>query len=77
MVAAAAGSCAFALAWPSRSGPPPVPWLAPAVPAPLPGLAGAGLPAVLVCPLGFVAAPLAVVWALAPALRFPAAAAGL
>lgn len=77
LVAAAAGYCDFDLAWQSRSGPPQVPWLEPDVTDQLTGLAGAGINAVIVCPIGFVADHIEVVWDLDHELRLQAEAAGI
>ena len=48
--------------WQSRSGPPQVPWLEPDVADHLTTLAEAGTKAVIVCPIGFVADHIEVVW---------------
>ncbi len=48
--------------WQSRSGPPQVPWLEPDVADHLSTLADAGTKAVIVCPVGFVADHIEVVW---------------
>src|SRR4051812_10149496 len=42
------------LAWQSRSGPPTIPWLEPDVGEVLPELAAAGVPGVVVVPIGFI-----------------------
>jgi ferrochelatase len=52
----------FDLVWQSRSGPPAVPWLEPDVGDHLRALAAAGTRAVVVCPTGFVADHLEVLW---------------
>lgn len=52
----------FDLVWQSRSGPPHVPWLGPDVNDHLRSLAAAGARAVVVCPTGFVADHLEVLW---------------
>lgn len=62
LVAAAAGRSDFDQVWQSRSGPPQVPWLEPDVAEHLSGLSDAGVKAVIVCPLGFVADHIEVVW---------------
>ncbi len=55
--------------WQSRSGPPQVPWLEPDVADHLTTLAEAGTKAVIVCPIGFVADHIEVVWDLDHELR--------
>jgi ferrochelatase len=50
------------LVWQSRSGPPEVPWLEPDVNDRLRALAAQGTTAVVVCPTGFVADHLEVLW---------------
>lgn len=50
------------LVWQSRSGPPQVPWLEPDILDHLRALHARGVPAVVVCPIGFVADHLEVVW---------------
>src|SRR6201993_2057178 len=77
LVAAAAGYADYDLAWQSRSGPPRVPWLEPDVADHLTTLAAAGTEAVIVCPLGFVADHIEVVWDLDHELRLQAEAAGM
>jgi ferrochelatase len=77
LVAAAAGYSQYDLAWQSRSGPPQVPWLEPDVATYLNALADAGSNAVVVCPIGFVADHIEVVWDLDHELRAQAAAAGI
>lgn len=62
LVAAAAGFTDYDQVWQSRSGPPQVPWLEPDVGDHLSVLAGAGTKAVVVCPIGFVADHIEVVW---------------
>ncbi len=62
LVAAAAGYADFDLVWQSRSGPPQVPWLEPDVGDHLAVLAEAGTTAVIVCPVGFVADHIEVIW---------------
>jgi len=69
LVAAAAGHRDFDQVWQSRSGPPQVPWLEPDVADHLSGLAAAGVKAVIVCPLGFVADHIEVVWDLDTELK--------
>jgi ferrochelatase len=77
LVAAAAGYADYDLAWQSRSGPPQVPWLEPAVDDHLAMLAASGTNAVVVCPIGFVADHIEVVWDLDNELRSQAEAAGM
>jgi protoporphyrin/coproporphyrin ferrochelatase len=81
LVAAAAGYVDYDLVWQSRSGPPQVPWLEPDVASHLTTLAGpgnkAGTKAVVVCPIGFVADHIEVVWDLDHELRSQAEAAGI
>lgn len=62
LVAAAAGYRDFDVVWQSRSGPPQVPWLEPDVGDHLSTLAEAGSKAVIVCPVGFVADHIEVIW---------------
>ena len=59
----------FDQVWQSRSGPPQVPWLEPDVADHLSSLADAGTKAVIVCPIGFVADHIEVVWDLDNELR--------
>ncbi len=77
LVAAAAGYAEYDLAWQSRSGPPQVPWLEPDVADHLTALAEAGTEAVIVCPVGFVADHIEVVWDLDEELRSQAQEAGV
>ncbi len=77
LVAAAAGYAEYDLVWQSRSGPPQVPWLEPDVADRLATLADAGTKAVIVCPIGFVADHIEVVWDLDTELRAQAQAAGI
>jgi ferrochelatase len=60
--AAAAPDLRYDLVWQSRSGPPRVPWLEPDVNDHLAALAGDGVTAVVVSPIGFVSDHLEVVW---------------
>ncbi len=69
LVAAAAGYADYDQVWQSRSGPPQVPWLEPDVGDHLSALAEAGTTAVIVCPIGFVADHIEVVWDLDNELR--------
>ena len=77
LVAAVAGYADYDLTWQSRSGPPQVPWLEPDVADHLTTLAAAGTKAVIVCPIGFVADHIEVVWDLDHELRLQAEAAGI
>src|ERR1700733_9182033 len=77
LVAAAAGYRDYDLAWQSRSGPPQVPWLKPDVADHLSALAATGTNAVIICPIGFVADHIEVVWDLDQELRAQAEAAGI
>ena len=72
LVAAAAGYDDYDQVWQSRSGPPQVPWLEPDVADHLAALAEAGTGAVIVCPVGFVADHIEVVWDLDHELRLQA-----
>jgi ferrochelatase len=69
LVAAAAGYDDYDQVWQSRSGPPKVPWLEPDIADHLTTLAEAGTKAVIVCPIGFVADHIEVVWDLDHELR--------
>ena len=62
LVAAAAGYADYDQVWQSRSGPPSVPWLEPDVADHLCVLAETGTKAVIVCPIGFVADHIEVIW---------------
>jgi protoporphyrin/coproporphyrin ferrochelatase len=77
LVATAAGYGDYDVVWQSRSGPPQVPWLEPDVGDHLTALATAGTRAVIVCPIGFVADHIEVVWDLDNELRSQADAAGV
>lgn len=77
LVATAAGYTDYDLAWQSRSGPPQVPWLEPSIEDHLLALAASGAKAVIVCPVGFVADHIEVVWDLDQELRLQAQAAGV
>jgi len=77
LVAAATGHSDYDQVWQSRSGPPQVPWLEPDVADHLSALAEAGTKAVIVCPIGFVADHIEVVWDLDRELRQQAEAAGI
>jgi ferrochelatase len=69
LVATAAGYDEYDQVWQSRSGPPHVPWLEPDVADHLTALAEHGTTAVIVCPIGFVADHIEVVWDLDHELR--------
>jgi ferrochelatase len=77
LVAKAAGCVDYDQVWQSRSGPPQVPWLEPDVGDHLSALADAGTRAVVVCPIGFVADHIEVVWDLDNELREQADQAGI
>ncbi|OBI84125.1 ferrochelatase [Mycobacterium asiaticum] len=77
LVASAAGYDDYDLVWQSRSGPPQVPWLEPDVGDHLASLAQVGTKAVIVCPIGFVADHIEVVWDLDTELRQQAEALGV
>ncbi|WFE27942.1 ferrochelatase [Solwaraspora sp. WMMD791] len=62
VAAEAAPDLPYDLVWQSRSGPPQVPWLEPDVNDHLRDLAGQGVTAVVVSPVGFVSDHLEVVW---------------
>ena len=72
LVAEAAGYDDYDQVWQSRSGPPQVPWLEPDVADHLTALERAGTAAVVVCPIGFVADHIEVVWDLDHELRLQA-----
>jgi ferrochelatase len=69
LVATAAGYADYDQVWQSRSGPPQVPWLEPDIADHLTALAERGTKAVIVCPIGFVADHIEVVWDLDTELR--------
>src|ERR1700756_2495848 len=77
LVAAAAGYTDYDLTRQSRDAPPQVAWLEPDVADHLTPLAAAGTKAVIVCPVGFVADHVEVVWDLDHELRLQAEAAGM
>ena len=77
LVAAAAGFADYDQVWQSRSGPPAIRWLEPDVGQHLGALAATGTTAVIVCPIGFVADHIEVVWDLDEELRDQAQAAGI
>ncbi|MGK2879291.1 MAG: ferrochelatase [Mycobacterium sp.] len=77
LVAEAAGVDDYDQVWQSRSGPPRIPWLGPDIADHLAALVDAGAKAVIVCPIGFVADHIEVVWDLDTELAAQAAAAGV
>ncbi|MCB0947984.1 MAG: ferrochelatase [Mycobacterium sp.] len=77
LVAAAAGYREYDQVWQSRSGPPQVPWLEPDVSDHLTALSRTGTEAVIVCPVGFVADHIEVVWDLDNELAQHAAGIGI
>ncbi len=62
LVAVELGLDAHDVVWQSRSGPPQVPWLEPDVVDHLDALHAAGVPAVVVAPVGFVSDHVEVIW---------------
>jgi ferrochelatase len=76
-VAELAGYSEFDQVWQSRSGPPEVPWLEPDICDHLADVAARGVPAVIVCPVGFVSDHLEVVWDLDNEARDKAAELGI
>jgi protoporphyrin/coproporphyrin ferrochelatase len=77
LAATAAGYDDYDQVWQSRSGPPQVPWLEPDISDHLTTLAQAGTRAVIICPIGFVADHIEVVWDLDHELRQQAERAGI
>jgi ferrochelatase len=77
LVASAAGYADYDLAWQSRSGAERIPWLEPDISDHLATLATASVKSVIVCPIGFVADHIEVVWDLDHELRSQAEAAGM
>jgi ferrochelatase len=77
LVADAAGYDDYDQVWQSRSGPPQVPWLEPDVADHLATLGDGGTEAVIICPIGFVADHIEVVWDLDQELRQQAEQAGI
>ncbi|MBN9112541.1 MAG: ferrochelatase [Pseudonocardia sp.] len=69
LVAAELGLDEYELVWQSRSGPPQVPWLTPEPEPTVEALAKAGVPAIVVAPIGFVSDHVEVVWDLDEELR--------
>ena len=76
LVAAELGLAEHDVVWQSRSGPPQVPWLGPDIVDHLDTLAAAGVPAVVVAPVGFVSDHVEVIWDLDTEARERAAGAG-
>ena len=62
LVAAELGEAEYDVVWQSRSGPPQVPWLEPDVVDHVEALHAAGVPGVVVVPIGFVSDHVEVVW---------------
>ncbi|GAA2981481.1 ferrochelatase [Actinokineospora diospyrosa] len=62
LVAEAVSIQDYDVVWQSRSGPPQIPWLEPDIVDHIESLAAEGVPAVVVCPIGFVSDHLEVVW---------------
>lgn len=62
LVAHDVGVADYDLVWQSRSGPPRIPWLEPDIVDHLEALHAADVPAVVVCPVGFVSDHLEIVW---------------
>ena len=77
LIASAAGYSDYDVVWQSRSGPPQVPWLEPDVGDHLSALAESGTAAVIVCPVGFVADHIEVIWDLDSELAEHAAGLGV
>jgi protoporphyrin/coproporphyrin ferrochelatase len=77
LIAAAAGYADYDQVWQSRSGPPQVPWLEPDVADHLSELVERGTRAVVICPVGFVADHIEVVWDLDDELAAQARDAGI
>jgi ferrochelatase len=77
LVAAAAGYAEFDQVWQSRSGPPRIPWLQPDIGDHVATLAERGTSAVIICPIGFVADHIEVVWDLDSEVREQAADLGI
>ena len=62
LVAAELGETEYDVVWQSRSGPPQVPWLEPDVVDHVEALHAAGVPGVVVVPIGFVSDHVEVIW---------------
>ena len=69
IVAERVGKAHYDLVWPSRSGPPTVPWLEPDIADHLRALHAAGTKHVVVSPLGFLSDHMEVIWDLDEAAR--------
>jgi ferrochelatase len=77
LVAETAGVRTYDLVWQSRSGPPAVPWLEPDVLDHLDALHAAGVPGVVLSPVGFVSDHMEVLWDLDTEARERAASHGM
>jgi ferrochelatase len=77
LVAAEIGVAEYDVVWQSRSGPPRVPWLEPNILDHMDALHASGVPAVVLCPIGFVSDHLEVVWDLDTEARDKAAELGM
>jgi protoporphyrin/coproporphyrin ferrochelatase len=77
LVAARVGVAEYDVVWQSRSGPPAVPWLEPDIVDHVADLHAAGVPAVVVSPIGFVSDHLEVVWDLDTEAKAKAEALGM
>ena len=77
LVAAAAGYTDYDQVWQSRSGPPQVPWLEPDIADHVAQLVDNGTKAVIICPVGFVADHIEVVWDLDSEVKEQAEQAGI
>jgi ferrochelatase len=62
LVAAEVGVAEYDVVWQSRSGPPRIPWLSPDIVDHVDALHDAGVPGIVVSPVGFVSDHLEVVW---------------
>jgi ferrochelatase len=62
LVAAEVGVAEYDVVWQSRSGPPRIPWLSPDIVDHVDALHDAGVPGIVVSPIGFVSDHLEVVW---------------
>lgn len=62
LIAEAAGIDAYDVVWQSRSGNPATPWLEPDIVDHTTALAGEGVRAVVVCPVGFISDHMEVIW---------------
>jgi ferrochelatase len=62
LVAAEVGIAEYDVVWQSRSGPPRIPWLSPDIVDHVDALHDAGVPGIVVSPVGFVSDHLEVVW---------------